>query len=89
MRSGGGRLNDDRERCWAEFLAAAESSAAGDHRLARELVARHPIVREELRAFVAAIRAGRLVRTRKGWRTAKSVAEQDRPRARKMVGGAA
>jgi hypothetical protein len=50
----------DRERCWREFCDAADQSAYGDHEAATALVAHSPIVREELRAFVKALRCGKI-----------------------------
>ena len=70
-------MPDDPEACWREFIQAAEASASGDHTHARALVARHPVARTELWKFAEAIRTGRMVKTRKGWRMAKGKAKQD------------
>jgi hypothetical protein len=65
-------MNDDPEPYWAEFLHAAESAALGNVDAARALVQKHPIVREELRAFVKAIKEGRIVKTDGAWRSVKT-----------------
>jgi hypothetical protein len=68
-------MNDDPEPYWIEFLAAAEASAIGNHALAIALVQKHPIVRGELKAFVGAIRSGRLEKRAGKWRVAQGGSE--------------
>jgi len=52
-----------RLRSWRQFCDAADDAAAGNYDKARVLVARHPIVRGELQAFVKALNEGRIRQT--------------------------
>jgi hypothetical protein len=54
---------DRRQQCWHEYCDAAELSLRGDHAATVSLAARYPIIRSELKAFIVAIRDGRLVKT--------------------------
>ena len=52
-----------RTRTWREFCDAADASADGRHEQSIGLVARHPIVRGELQAFVKALKKGTISKT--------------------------
>jgi hypothetical protein len=52
-----------RLQAWRQFCDAADDAARGRYDKARLLVASHPVVRGELRAFVAALKEGRIRQT--------------------------
>lgn len=55
--------SDERQNCWREFVIAVEAALVGKYDPGTRLCTEHPVVRQELRAFIKAVREGRIIKT--------------------------